>query len=107
MDPFNESENIIDYKDDTRIPNAGTFKIKDQDHTLGNLLKDELLRDKKNVLFAGYKKPHPLEKHIQVKIQTVEEKHPIEVLKQAITSVMDVNNKLRKNFEDIMKNRAQ
>ena len=107
MDQFNEGDNIVDYKDDTRIPNAGTFKIKDQDHTLGNLLKDELLRDKKNVLFAGYKKPHPLEKHIEVKIQTNEDKHPIEVLRQSITAIMDVNNKLRKNFEDIMKNRAQ
>ena len=107
MDQFIENDNLVEYKDDTRIPNAGTFKIKEEDHTLGNLLKDELLRDKKNVLFSGYKKPHPLEKYIEVKIQTIEEKHPIEVFRQAVTSIMEVNTKLRKNFEDIMKNRAQ
>ena len=60
----NANDSQVLYKDDTKIANAGTFTIKNHDHTLGNLIKNELLLDKKNVLFSGYKKPHPLESSI-------------------------------------------
>ena len=63
-----ENDAQVLYKDDTKIANAGTFTIKNHDHTLGNLLKTELLSDVKNVLFSGYKKPHPLENSIRIKV---------------------------------------
>jgi DNA-directed RNA polymerase II subunit RPB11 len=95
----------VEYKDDTRIPNAGTFTIYNQDQTLGNLLKQELLNDKKNVLFTGYKKPHPLENCVKVKLQTVDEKHPVDILKKSVTNLIQFNDFLKKNFEDEMKKR--
>jgi DNA-directed RNA polymerase subunit L len=42
--------------------------ITNQDQTLGNLLKNELLENKDQVVFAGYFKPHPLENCVKVKI---------------------------------------
>lgn len=42
-----------------------TFKFEGEDHTLGNLLRDELLKDP-TVLFSAYKCPHPLKKEVQV-----------------------------------------
>ena len=39
-----------------------------EDHTLGNLLATQLLHDPR-VLYAGYRVPHPLENHIELKIQ--------------------------------------
>ena len=64
------------------------------------------MADKKNVVFAGYKKPHPLENCVQIKIQTVDEKHPVDVLRSSINSILDVNTKLRKDFEEYMKKRV-
>ena len=106
MEFQDNTEKMVDYKPNTRIPNAGTFKIQNQDHTLGNLLKDELMKDTKNVLFAGYKKPHPLEKHIEVKIQTIEKKSPYEVLKKAVNNILKVNGQLRSTFQEVIKKKS-
>lgn len=43
--------------------------IKEEDHTLGNVVRHQLLLDPR-VRFAGYKKPHPLEEHVEIKVQT-------------------------------------
>ena len=53
--------------------NAGTFKIEREDHTIGNLLRMQLMLDK-NVVFVGYKQPHPLEHHILLTVQTTDKK---------------------------------
>ena len=95
----------ITYKDDTRIPNAGTFTIFNHDHTVGNLLKNELLQNKKNVIFAGYKKPHPLENCVKIKLQTIDEKHPVDVLKKSVGNLIEFNEFLKRSFEEEMKKR--
>ena len=48
------------------------FVIEREDHTLGNMVRCQLLEDD-NVLFGGYRVPHPLEPAIQVKVQTRQE----------------------------------
>ena len=62
-------EQKIVYTPDTKITNAGVFRLNKEDHTLGNLLRMQLLRDP-NVRFAGYIHPHPLLHYIDLKIQT-------------------------------------
>ncbi|KAI9218893.1 DNA-directed RNA polymerase II 13.6 kDa polypeptide [Blastocladiella britannica] len=69
--------------EDTRLPNAVEIKIEREDHTLGGMLKEMLLRDE-DVLFAGYKHPHPLEYHIVLKLQTSTHIKPIDALKRSI-----------------------
>ena len=66
-----ESQNVtkISYKDDSRQRFQGTIIIHDQDHTIGNVIRYQLLQNP-NVRFAGYKKPHPLEEKIEIKVQT-------------------------------------
>ena len=39
-----------------------------EDHTLGNMIRHQLLKDP-NVIFAGYKNPHPLEHKIILRVQ--------------------------------------
>ena len=39
--------------------NLSVVDIQDEDHTLGNIVRLQLLRDR-SVKFAGYRKPHPL-----------------------------------------------
>ena len=57
------------YKDDQKQRFTGSAVVQGQDHTLGNVLRYQLLQDP-DVKFAGYKKPHPLEEDIEIKVQT-------------------------------------
>lgn len=43
------------------IPSSSIFTFNKEDHTLGNLLRSQLLKSP-HVTFAGYKVPHPLVK---------------------------------------------
>ncbi len=57
------------YTPDTKVTNAGTFRLNKEDHTVANLLRMQLLRDP-NVRFAGYIHKHPLVHYIEMKVQT-------------------------------------
>ena len=84
----------MEFSKDEKTQNAATFTIYKQDHTLGNLLRMQLLRDEK-VRFAGYQMPHPLEHVCLVKVQTTgRTPSPIDAMKSAIED-------LEKEFEDI------
>uniref|UniRef100_A0A7S4I7A9 DNA-directed RNA polymerase RBP11-like dimerisation domain-containing protein n=1 Tax=Vannella robusta TaxID=1487602 RepID=A0A7S4I7A9_9EUKA len=69
--------------DDTRLTNAVDFTIERDGHTIGNILRMQLLRDP-TVIFAGYKVPHPLESHVIVKVQTNNDSTPVEAMVRAI-----------------------
>merc|ERR1711892_929014 len=53
-----DGEKKITREQDTKVPNAAIFTLNKEDHTLGNLIRHQLLKDP-NVLFAGYKNPSP------------------------------------------------
>ena len=57
----------VTYEEDSRQRNQGLVTVRDEDHTLGNSVRHELLLDTR-VRFAGYKKPHPLEEYIVIKV---------------------------------------
>ena len=63
----------------------------------------QLLKDKQTVRFAGYRKPHPLENKIELKIQTSEMSRPYDALKRSIDELKDQTNSLRNSFEEQMK----
>jgi len=56
-------------KPDTRTPNSAIFTFNKEDHTLANLLKCQLLKDK-HVTFSGYKVAHPLVPNFELRVQT-------------------------------------
>ena len=68
---------------DGKMANATTYKFMREDHTLGQLLRMELLRDPA-VRFAGYKHPHPLENDIVVKVQAAPGSTPNAVVEAAL-----------------------
>ena len=74
---FGENNQKVTYNED-KI-NLGTTVVYDEDHTLGNIVRMQLLRDK-TVKFAGYRKPHPLENKIEIKCQTTNEKKPAQAI---------------------------
>ena len=72
--------------------NKFEFKLKDEQHTILNLLSKELFNDK-NIEFAGYRVEHPL---INEAIVSVSGKNPKKSIKDAIT-------RIQKQVEDFEK----
>ena len=60
---------------DTKVPNAACFYLNKEDHTLGNVLRDQLLKDSK-VIFAGCRWTHPLENRMMIRVQTTPDWSP-------------------------------
>ena len=101
----------LEYAKDEKIQNAGTFTIHKQDHTLGNLVRMQLLRDDK-VRFAGYQMPHPLEHRCLVKVQTKSSNPgPIDAMKVAVDDLEkefeDIDRSFREQVEQAFANRQQ
>ncbi|KAJ3089657.1 DNA-directed RNA polymerase II subunit RPB11-a [Quaeritorhiza haematococci] len=84
---------------DTKIPNAATFTILKEDHTLGNALRMQLLKNPK-VLFAGYKMPHPLEHTFVLKVQTTPDTTPLEVLQHELDALISEVSNIKLKFEN-------
>eukprot|EP00899_Mesostigma_viride_P020079 jgi/Mesvir1/28072/Mv04665-RA.1 len=93
----------LSYEKDTKVPNAAMFVIQREDHTVGNLIRVQLLKDP-NVLFAGYQLPHPLLYKVNVKIQTTKGSSPMEALETALTDVNEELALLKKSFLVIVTN---
>jgi len=93
-----DGEKSVEVTEDTKIPNAATIKIVKQDHTLGNMLRAQLL-SMPQILFAGYKVPHPLHPYFLIKIQTDGTITPQAVLEQACTKLIGTMSSLETKFK--------
>jgi len=93
-----DGEKPVEVTEDTKIPNAATIKIVKQDHTLGNMLRAQLL-SMPQILFAGYKVPHPLHPYFLIKIQTDGTITPQAVLEQACTKLIGTMSSLETKFK--------
>jgi len=58
----------------------------------------QLLKDP-NVLFAGYKQPHPLEHKFVLRIQTTSEYKPYDALTNAITDLLSELSLIDERFK--------
>ncbi|KAM1030799.1 hypothetical protein ACFX15_033953 [Malus domestica] len=93
-----EGTKKVSYERDTKIINAASFTIEREDHTIGNILRMQLHRDE-NVLFAGYKLPHPLQYKIIVRIHTSSQSSPMQAYNQAINDLDKEFDHLKNGFE--------
>jgi len=93
-----DNEKVLDVQEDTKIPNAATFKIVKQDHTLANMIRGQLLKVSA-VIFAGYKVPHPLEPYFILKVQTDGSITPQKALEEACQALIALIAELQVNFE--------
>ena len=112
LDEENDEQKIV-YTQDTKVANAANFRFNKEDHTVGNLLRMQLLRDPQ-VRFAGYIHRHPLVHFIDLKIQTNSSTtDPKAVLSNAIedlsgetdhlmTQAQEAIEKWRKEHEDML-----
>lgn len=87
---------------DSRVPNCIIIKFEREDHTLGNLLRQELVSDER-VLFAAYKIEHPLFANFVMRLQTEDNYNPRDALKDAcnrlITKLNMLNEKFKREWE--------
>lgn len=70
------------------------LEFENEDHTIGNLLQKTLNKNPE-VVFAGYKMEHPLEKKINLKI-TTKTAEPTMVLKKTIEKLIGELDELEK-----------
>ena len=86
---------FIDNLDNTKL--SGQIEIKNEDHTIGNLITHGL-QNHKNVTFASYHLPHPLEKRVIIEYKLKSGKFK-DVLKDVINEYIELYNKLDKLIE--------
>jgi DNA-directed RNA polymerase II subunit RPB11 len=96
---LDEGQARMTYEPDQRVASAGTFTINKEDHTVGNLLRMQLLRDS-DTRFAGYQLPHPLEHVCHVKVETAPGRAPVEVMGGAVTDLRQEVELLDRGFRD-------
>ena len=75
------------------------FKIVGEDHTLGNLIQDTLLQDKR-VKGAGFVRPHPLHQEIVFNL-FLKKGDPIQVLRENVEKLKTYLDELRDEVEAI------
>jgi DNA-directed RNA polymerase subunit L len=74
------------------------IEIADEDHTLGNLLRSKLLKDKK-VKHAGYQIVHPLTGGIKLLIQTEDSAKPRDALLRALSEIEEETKEFQQKFK--------
>ncbi|OEH75568.1 DNA-directed RNA polymerase II subunit rpb11 [Cyclospora cayetanensis] len=72
----------VEWVPDMRFPLCGTFTLYLEDYTVGYLLRNDLLRDKR-VKFVGLRQPHPLTPSIELRIQAIDAS-PLQVFIEAV-----------------------
>ncbi|KAI0986144.1 hypothetical protein GJ496_010977 [Pomphorhynchus laevis] len=98
-----EGDKKVELVKDTKIPQAVSFTIHKEDHTLANLLKSQLLKDSR-VVFCGYRVPHPMEYHFILRVQTNSTEYsPVDALQNAITELIGEVTMLESRFKDVAK----
>ena len=92
----------LEYIKDSKRPNAGTFILGKEDHTLGNLFRMQLLRDSQ-VRYAGYRMPHPLIFDCHLRVETMDATlTPVQVFNSALADLQQELEILEAKFKVIL-----
>eukprot|EP00919_Chromeraceae_sp_WS-2016_P023322 GHVR01055422.1.p1 GENE.GHVR01055422.1~~GHVR01055422.1.p1 ORF type:complete len:148 (-),score=31.22 GHVR01055422.1:133-546(-) len=95
----------VHYMSDTRISNTGVFSTYLEGHTIGNLLRSQLLKDDK-VIFSAYKVPHPLEQKVMHRVQTHpgdSTYDPLAAARVAIIQLQKKTDRVQRSFAEAMR----
>ena len=66
-----------------------TFTLKDEDHTIGNAIL-YMLNKNPQVALAGYSVPHPMERSVNVRVQTTGEVTATAAMRDALLDIISV-----------------
>lgn len=85
--------------------------VNDEDHTLGNLLQimiyENYIRAGKGVTYAGYNMPHPLEKHIVVKVRFDRHTKVADFLADVVSSSVAVLKGIKESWEAFLEGKTK
>ena len=101
-----DGEKKITREQDTKVPNAAIFTLNKEDHTLGNLIRHQLLKDP-NVLFAGYKNPSPFVNQVIIRVQTTSDYTPNDAFINAITDLLSELSLFEERFKEQLKEKKE
>ena len=101
-----DGEKKITRDQDTKVPNAAIFTLNKEDHTLGNLIRHQLLKDP-NVLFAGYKNPSPFVNQVIIRVQTTSDYTPNDAFINAITDLLSELSLFEERFKEQLKDKKE
>ena len=68
--------------------------------------RQQLLKDP-NVLFAGYKNPHPMENKVVLRIQTTSDYAPNDALMNAVTDLISELSLFEERFREGLKDKME
>lgn len=95
---------LVRAEKDAGFSNCYNFTIFKEDHTLGNLLTQELLNEER-VVFAGYRIQHPMTDLIIVRVNVSEPvDHPIDLVASPIRNIINNLGLLKTEFDRQVKN---
>ena len=81
-----------------------TFTFYKEDHTLGNLLRNTLIKNK-NVEFVAYTVPHPSEPYMNVRIQSVsKDKEAKKLLRHSLKIISKQSDVMLEKFNEAFDN---
>jgi|ETNmetMinimDraft_31_1059906.scaffolds.fasta_scaffold01634_6 DNA-directed RNA polymerase II subunit RPB11 len=97
--------NDFEIEEKIKMNSYSQFKFMKEGHTIGNSIQTELLENE-NVIFSGYRIPHPLKKELYIKIKTKSSTEPKKELVRSIKSLQNKIKKIKESFKSsISKNK--
>jgi len=88
----------VTIRHDTKVQNATTFVIEREDHTLGNMVRMQL-HENPDVTFAGYKKHHPLEYNVLLKVQASQNSTPAKAVDRSLREIEGILGTIKGKFQ--------
>ncbi|KAJ4370577.1 DNA-directed RNA polymerase II core subunit [Neocucurbitaria cava] len=95
---LDEGQKKIEWKEETRVPHTAIFTFNKEDHTLGNLLSQRLLKYD-YIVFAAYKVPHPLFATFELRVQTDGSIAPKDAIIRACKDIVQDLQRLNDSFQ--------
>ena len=91
-------EGIVSLADAAMSVYEKTFTLKDEDHTMGNAVR-YMLNKNPQVSLAGYSVPHPMEKSVNVRVQTTGEVTATAAMRDALLDIISVCDHVHDTFD--------
>lgn len=88
----------VSVETDTKAANCIYVNLQREDHTLGNLIRTQILRDP-SAIFAGYRNPHPLEPTIEIRVQANPKSNPYAITHNALQALLGEVHSLQQQFK--------
>ena len=83
-----------------KVENCYTFTVLNEDHTLGNMLTDQLLSESR-IRYAGYRIEHPTKDLIKIRVQSQTQiSQPYELVEPAINDLITKLSSLSASFRE-------